>query len=111
MSSKAGVGKRLKAARRSCTHGGALWQQRWQHQGANDRRVGKCTMCGVDVQQLVPCPAQLRTGTCRDVHGPELAPAPGRIVQGSPWAMVQAQPWWARALAWLLGLVRLRGGQ
>lgn len=110
MSSQASKTARLKRARRSCTHTGALWQARWKHLGENDRRVGKCMTCGLDVQQVVPCPAQLRVGECRDLHGPALVPAPSRIVLGSPWAVVPAAPWWSRALAWLLGLVRWRRG-
>ena len=108
MSSVAGSGKRLKVARRTCAHSGALWQAWWKHAGANDRRVGKCLTCGLDVQQLVPCPAQLRMGACRDIHGPAAAAKPP-AGPSSPWAIVPAQTWWARLHTWLLSLVG-RGG-
>ena len=109
MSSKASTGRRQQAARRSCTHTGAVWRQQWQHLGASDRRVGKCQICGLDVQQLAPCPAQLHTGACLDVMGPAMTAAPSRIVQGAPWELVTARPWWARALTWLGRLLGRRG--
>lgn len=102
MSSKAGQRAQQRRVRPTCTHAGTLWQARWKHDGAEDRRLGGCPGCGLKLEQRAPCPAQLRVGPCRDLQGPALQP----VAQVAPgWSMVPAVtlPWWARAAAQLVG--------